>query len=96
MALPPRQTLASTSDASLRAAYLEAARLLRANARPGRRVTRRSADAAGVLWVYGRKGLPCHRCGTPIRHARLGRHLRPTYWCPVCQGGTGGREHTGA
>jgi endonuclease-8 len=87
--IPPWQTLAQTSDDALRAAYLEAARLLRANVRPGRRVTRRSADAAGSLWVYGRKDQPCHRCGTPIRYARLGRHLRSTYWCPLCQPGPG-------
>lgn len=85
MGIPPWQTLAQTPDETLRATYLEAARLLRANTRPGPRVTRRSADATGILWVYGRKGQPCHRCGTPIRHARLGRHLRATYWCPRCQ-----------
>lgn len=35
------------------------------------------------LFVYGRKGQPCRRCGTPIRHAVLGQ--RSTYWCPKCQ-----------
>ncbi len=87
MGIPPRQTLAQTSDDSLRATYLEAARLLRANTRPGRRETRRSMEAAGTLWVYGRKDQPCHRCGTPICYARLGRHQRSTYWCPLCQAG---------
>lgn len=96
MGLDPRQTLAQTPDETLRATYLEAARLLQANTRPGPRVTRQSADAAGILWVYGRKDQPCHRCGTPIRYARLGRHLRPTYWCPVCQGGGGGGGNSGA
>jgi endonuclease-8 len=91
--IPPGQTLAQTSDETLRAIYLEAARLLRANIRPGRRVTRRSADAAGSLWVYGRKDQPCHRCGTPIRLTRLGRHLRSTYWCPQCQAEPGGGEN---
>lgn len=95
MGLPPVQTLAQTPDETLRATYVEAARLLRANIRPGRRVTRHSADAAGILWVYGRKDQPCHRCGTPIRQARLGRHLRPTYWCPVCQAGAGGSGNSG-
>jgi endonuclease-8 len=45
--------------------------------RPGRR-----------LWVYGRAGEPCRRCGTTILHTRLGRNdveLRDTYWCPHCQ-----------
>jgi formamidopyrimidine-DNA glycosylase len=35
------------------------------------------------LFVYERKGEPCRRCGTPIRHAVLGQ--RSTYWCPRCQ-----------
>lgn len=35
------------------------------------------------LFVYERKGEPCLKCGTPIRHAVLGQ--RSTYWCPKCQ-----------
>jgi endonuclease-8 len=40
------------------------------------------------LWVYGRGGEPCRRCGTAIEHGRLGRNdveLRDTWWCPSCQ-----------
>lgn len=33
--------------------------------------------------VYDRAGLPCRRCGTPIR-ARVDQQ-RATYWCPACQ-----------
>jgi len=33
--------------------------------------------------VYDRAGLPCLRCGTPIR--RLVQGHRATYFCPVCQ-----------
>jgi len=39
-------------------------------------------------WVYGREGKPCLRCGTRIKHGKLGDtelQLRDTYWCPVCQ-----------
>ena len=35
------------------------------------------------LFVYERKGRPCHVCETPIRHAVTGQ--RSTYWCPRCQ-----------
>jgi len=35
------------------------------------------------VWVYGRRGKPCRRCGTPIRSDDSGD--RVTYWCPVCQ-----------
>lgn len=34
-------------------------------------------------FVYGRAGLPCRRCGTPIRLAR--HQQRATYYCPRCQ-----------
>ncbi|WP_400993289.1 DNA-formamidopyrimidine glycosylase family protein [Agromyces sp. GXQ0307] len=45
--------------------------------RPGRR-----------LWVYGRAGEPCRRCGTRVEYGQFGRNdveLRDTYWCPHCQ-----------
>ncbi|MEU6538681.1 DNA-formamidopyrimidine glycosylase family protein [Streptomyces sp. NPDC047000] len=64
-----------------------ARRLLEANRdRPVRNTTgRRGPD----LFVYGRAGLPCLRCGTPVRVAEQGdgSRERPTYWCPVCQTG---------
>jgi formamidopyrimidine-DNA glycosylase len=39
-------------------------------------------------WVYGRGGLPCRRCGTPIRKHAPEPGIdgeRVTYWCPSCQ-----------
>ncbi|RYM06909.1 DNA-formamidopyrimidine glycosylase [Sporolactobacillus sp. THM7-7] len=39
------------------------------------------------LHVYGREGLPCTRCGAPIRKIKVGG--RGTHFCPECQkGGT--------
>jgi formamidopyrimidine-DNA glycosylase len=35
------------------------------------------------LRVYDREGLPCFRCGTPIR--RIVQAARSTFFCPVCQ-----------
>jgi formamidopyrimidine-DNA glycosylase len=39
---------------------------------------------AAKLAVYGRAGLPCNACGTPLRttHRLAGRQ---TVWCPTCQ-----------
>lgn len=38
------------------------------------------------LWVYGRRGRPCRRCGTPIESDSSGiPGDRVSYWCPVCQ-----------
>jgi len=33
--------------------------------------------------VYGRAGLPCRQCGTPVRMIRQGQ--RSSFFCPVCQ-----------
>ncbi len=59
-----------------------AARQLRANVTlPGER----STLPGGGLAVYGRRGQPCRRCGTPIDRRLQGEDPRVTYWCPVCQ-----------
>ncbi len=50
----------------------------------GRRTTNQS-DPGANLWVYGRKGLPCRKCGEPIRSRPQGSGPRLTYWCPRCQ-----------
>jgi endonuclease-8 len=42
-------------------------------------------NASERLWVYGRVGLPCRRCRTPIRLKKHGDAARLTYWCPKCQ-----------
>ena len=52
----------------------------------GRRTTR-SLDPNRKLWVYGRGGKPCRRCGAPILARKSGLDARLTYWCPRCQAG---------
>ncbi|SDQ33620.1 DNA-formamidopyrimidine glycosylase family protein [Quadrisphaera sp. DSM 44207] len=46
--------------------------------RPGRR-----------QWVHARSGQPCHRCGTTVRVAMVGRapQDRTAFYCPRCQRG---------
>jgi endonuclease VIII len=51
----------------------------------GLRRTTRSADPSARLWVYGRRGRPCRRCGTAIRAQKQGADARTTYWCERCQ-----------
>jgi endonuclease-8 len=51
----------------------------------GFRNTTRRRDPAARLWVYGRAGQPCRRCGTPIAISQKGPDVRLTYWCPDCQ-----------
>lgn len=63
-----------------RALVATASRLLRANLAGGARTT-----VPGGLAVYGRAGLGCRRCGTPVQARRQGEQARTTYWCPACQ-----------
>lgn len=51
----------------------------------GFRKTTRRDDPAERLWVYGRAGRPCRRCGTAISVRAQGPDARLTYWCPACQ-----------
>jgi endonuclease-8 len=51
----------------------------------GLRRTTGRADPGARLWVYGRAGQPCRRCGTPISRRQQGPHARSTYWCETCQ-----------
>ena len=37
------------------------------------------------LWVNGRDGMPCRKCGTMIEKQKQGVDARITFWCPVCQ-----------
>ncbi|HET8598885.1 MAG TPA: DNA-formamidopyrimidine glycosylase family protein [Segeticoccus sp.] len=43
------------------------------------------------LYVHGRSGRPCRRCGGPVRVAMIGEppHERTMFYCPTCQGGLG-------
>ena len=51
----------------------------------GMRRTTGRAEPSARLWVYGRGGQPCRRCGTPISRQKQGPYARSTYWCPRCQ-----------
>jgi endonuclease-8 len=92
----PFAPVASLDDRTLGRLVATARQLLRLNARPGGRAERvttgGSRHADGPLWVYGRAGRPCRRCGTPIASRRHGDLPRLTFWCPVCQAGGSGSD----
>jgi endonuclease VIII len=62
-------------------------RLLDANKDRMGTVTTGNPGRGAQLWVYGRAGQPCRRCGATIRRAELGPALeeRTAVWCPRCQ-----------
>jgi len=92
----PYTPAARVPDTALRTIVEAARRLLRDNTvqvsgsaiarRGAARNTTRAADPAAALFVYGRAGKPCRRCGARLRFRRAGRHARSTFWCPGCQG----------
>jgi endonuclease-8 len=67
----PWTPLGDVSDDALRGVLAETARAMQAQ-----RARRQ---------VYGRAGLPCRRCATPIESWRQGDDARTAYWCPRCQ-----------
>lgn len=93
----PFAPASALNDENLVEIVRSSARLLRENVvavdRPAivhtraSRNTTRSSNPAAQLYVYGRAGKPCRRCGTAIAFRRAGTHARSTYWCPHCQRG---------
>lgn len=79
--LLPGTAVAQVSD-PLRLAN-RAQQMLWANRMRVNRTTTGNTRPGQDVWVYGRAGLPCRRCGTPIETDRGGE--RVTYWCPTCQ-----------
>jgi endonuclease VIII len=97
----PFSPVGSLDDQTLDRLVETARRLLRVNAdrrRGPERTTTGDDPAAGgaALWVYGRAGRPCRRCGTTIRSTTVGRDLpRTVWWCPACQPSSGATASIG-
>lgn len=72
--VPDPARLTARARDMLWANRLRIARTTTGNTRPGER-----------LWVYGRGGEPCRRCGTPVSRAGQSDAERVSYWCPSCQ-----------
>jgi len=64
-------------------------RVMEANRTLGRQVTTGDTRRGRDRWVYGRRGEPCRRCGTPINRLATDED-RVRYWCPSCQPGPDG------
>ena len=88
----PFTSVRDLDDATLDRLVATARRLMCANvgARrgPERVTTAGDRRAPGPLYVYGRGGRLCRRCGAAIAVARQGADPpRTTYWCAACQPG---------
>lgn len=74
-ALDPWRAVSNLDDADLGRLLDALVDLMSAGLEQGRRPRR----------VYRRAGLPCTRCGGPVRSHGQGDSNRITYWCPGCQ-----------
>ena len=77
----PSSPVSSITDA--RRLVTRARAMLWANRLRWNRCTTGDTRAGRQLWVYGRAGQGCRRCGTPINYDGSGE--RVAYWCPACQ-----------
>jgi endonuclease VIII len=88
----PRSPVGDLTDPSVPIRLMRS--LMERNRGGGRRVTTDDPRAGRELWVYGRAGRPCRRCGTPVRSFTQAGPGTPgsagsgriVYWCPNCQG----------
>ena len=53
----------------------------------GLRRTTGASNPGDRLWVYGRRGKECRRCGQAILMRKQGAGARLTFWCSQCQPG---------
>jgi endonuclease-8 len=82
--LDPFAPVSQFTDDELGHLVLKARYLLKRNSNGPNRTTRFGSDA-GRMWVYGKSGQPCPKCGTTIEIRRQGDAGRTTCWCPECQ-----------
>lgn len=83
--IDPRTSVDTLTDPDDLVALMKS--LMERNRAGGRRVTTDDPRRDHELWVYGRSGRPCRRCGTPIRSFMQGPsgEERVTFACPSCQ-----------
>jgi endonuclease-8 len=92
----PFRTIGTLTRSEAAEMIAQARRLLKANVledsgdtivtfRGQRRRTTHASNPWASLWVYGRAGEPCRRCGELIRMRAQGKDARVTFWCPRCQ-----------
>jgi endonuclease-8 len=88
--LNPYLKVADVTDEALDAVVTRARALIGLNVQEETLVDSRGRNTTGRLnprerlWVYGRRGQPCWKCGTAIATANE-IDGRRTYWCPSCQ-----------
>ncbi len=91
----PFRAMRTLSDDEMRQMADVAQRYMKANVQDGSgegivtytgmRRTTHSGDASQRVWVYGRRGLECRRCGGTIEYRKQGTGAGSIYCCPEGQ-----------
>jgi len=91
----PFRSISALTEAKLECLVLSARKFLLENVQEhsdsqiityaGMRRTTGRSNPADRLWVYGRAGEPCRRCGAAIVSSKEAENARVTFWCPRCQ-----------
>jgi formamidopyrimidine-DNA glycosylase len=86
----PRTPVGRLSDQELTELFANLAKVFQISLTHGGSTSRNYVNSRGeagkyleFAGVYGREGLPCRNCGTPIEKIKLGG--RGTHFCPHCQ-----------
>lgn len=86
----PTRTASDLSDIEIKKLHGAVRQVLQTAIDKGGSSSRNYVDALGIngnyleyAFVYGRAGLPCRKCETPIEKIRVAG--RGTHFCPVCQ-----------
>ena len=98
--------VALLTDSQIAALVNTACKLVKANVledsgtaivtyRGQQRRTTHNASPQDSLWVYGRSGAACRRCGNVICDRLQGPDVRVTFWCQTCQPMPDGSEVDG-
>lgn len=85
--LHPWRSAAELGEGAVRAVVRRASTLLHRSMEVGAPTP--TGDPREPTFVFGRRGLPCRRCGRPVRMAQVGppTQERVLCYCATCQGG---------
>jgi endonuclease-8 len=83
--IDPRTQVGAVSDPTELVDLMKSS--MERNRAGGKRETTQDPRPGHELWVYGRRGRPCRRCGNPVRSFMQGPagEERVTFACPSCQ-----------
>lgn len=89
--MPPWRAVGEHTDEELEAIVTRAQTQMSGNLESRVPTTTGRLGRGEEMYAHARSGLPCRRCGDPVRVAMIGEppQDRTMFYCPTCQGGLG-------